>query len=83
VNPETNTGIYYEIDGAEGARNVTIEWITSLQGYEAYAHFMVTFQESAPGVIEYSYLENTGNGYRATVGAQSMLGISHTPMRDH
>jgi hypothetical protein len=72
IQAGTNQGIYYQIDGAEGARNLTIERIAVQQGYEAYAHFMVSYQEAVPNVFEYTYFENIGNGNRASVGAQTI-----------
>ena len=72
IIPNFGEGIYYEVSGAVGKRNASIEWFVSLHHNPfTYAHFVVTTMEAKKGVWMMQYVTADGFGGNATVGAQS------------
>lgn len=64
-------GIFYEISGPVGTRNVTFEWYTADIFNDAYFyHFSATFFEDRQGIVVYKYYEMASAGNRGTVGVQ-------------
>ncbi|KAG9857121.1 hypothetical protein KCU98_g1635, partial [Aureobasidium melanogenum] len=67
----TQQGIYYDITGEVGSRQLEFEFYTSTYGtLTEYFHFIMTFFEDQPGVVKYRYFDISYNGLSATVGAQ-------------
>jgi hypothetical protein len=75
----TQQGIYYDITGEVGSRELKFEFYTSAyQRSTEYFHFIMTFYENQVGVVKYKYFEASYNGFSATVGAQR-LSSTYTP----
>ncbi|KAK3652738.1 hypothetical protein LTR56_005032 [Elasticomyces elasticus] len=73
VYADTPQGVYYEVDGAAPARNISFEWYTSHYGDPTqYYHFIATFEEANPGATTFTYYEISDHGSSATVGMQSI-----------
>ncbi|KAL4946455.1 hypothetical protein BDV06DRAFT_218385 [Aspergillus oleicola] len=64
-------GIYYDVEGEEGNRELTIEfYVTRYNMEDQYFHFLVVFEESRPGVVTYRYYDVQDGGAEGTVGVQ-------------
>jgi hypothetical protein len=76
----TQQGIYYDITGEVGSRELKFEFYTSaFQRSNEYFHFITTFYGNQVGVVECKYFEASYNGLSATVGAQR-LSSTYTPL---
>lgn len=67
----TQQGIYYDITGEVGSRELKFEFYTSAYVRPTeYFHFIMTFYENQVGVVKYKYYDVSYSGASATVGAQ-------------
>ncbi|KAF3921246.1 hypothetical protein ABW21_db0205501 [Orbilia brochopaga] len=68
----TQQGIFYQVDGDAPNRSVTFEYYTSAyQRSSEFYHFLMRYDEAAPGIITYRYLQVFNGGVSATIGAQA------------
>ncbi|KAJ5225995.1 hypothetical protein N7468_007220 [Penicillium chermesinum] len=68
-------GIYYEIEGAEPNRKITIEYyVTRFQEENLYFHFLVILEEARPSVVTFKYFDVNDKGKLGTVGVQGSHG---------
>lgn len=74
IYTDTQQGIYYDISGAVGAREVVFEYYVSHFAAPAeYYHFTVAFYEALPGVVDVKYYSVSDRGASATVGIQDRV----------
>jgi hypothetical protein len=67
----TQQGIYYEIVGETGSRQVIFEfYMSAYQRPTEYYHFSMTFYEDQPGVSLFKYYEVSRSGTSASIGVQ-------------
>jgi hypothetical protein len=70
-------GIYYEIDGPAGKRQLTVEWyVTRYKHEEQYFHFTVELSEAHPDVVTFKYYDVGDKTHESTVGVQGPKGKS-------
>lgn len=70
-------GIFYEVTGPMGNRNLTFEFYTTRRAHwDEYYHFTVAFYEAEQGIIDLRYYEMSGDGAVGTVGVQDRTGRS-------
>lgn len=75
IYADTQQGIYYDVVGPVGARVALFEfYIGSFGGEDQYYHFILSFFEARPNVVEYHYLNVSDHGTSATVGVESKTG---------
>jgi hypothetical protein len=74
-------GIFYEIEGATGARTVTFEWyVTRYNHEEQYFQFTVLLEEAKPNIVTFRYYDALDKGKECTIGVQgpsSCMMFSH------
>lgn len=69
----TQQGIYYDVTGEIGSRELKFEFYTSaFVRPTEYFHFIMTFYENQVGVVKYKYYDISYSGASATVGAQRL-----------
>lgn len=74
----TQQGIYYDITGEVGSRELKFEFYTSaFVRPTEYFHFIMTFYENQVGVVKYKYYAVSYSGASATVGAQRKSSTYH------
>ncbi|KAF6802243.1 peptidase s8 and s53 subtilisin kexin sedolisin [Colletotrichum musicola] len=74
IVPTDGNSVAYQVFGSAGNRTVTFEWITGLFGVSGqFYHFTATFEEAAPGIINFRYYSTSDKGSSATIGAQNLL----------
>jgi len=67
----TPQGLYYQVSGTAPTRTIIFEWYTShISNNTAYYHFTMEFDETAPGVVTYTYYNLDDAVARGTVGLQ-------------
>ncbi|KAI7157745.1 glycoside hydrolase [Hortaea werneckii] len=67
----TQQGIYYQVTGEIGSRQLVFEYYTShYQAPQEYYHFTMTFYEGQNGVVDVKYYSISDQGGSATVGMQ-------------
>ncbi|KAL4954375.1 hypothetical protein BDW69DRAFT_163284 [Aspergillus filifer] len=64
-------GIYYDVEGQEGNRQLKIEfYVTRYNMEDQYFHFLVIFDENKPGYATFRYFDVQDGGAEGTVGVQ-------------
>jgi hypothetical protein len=64
-------GIFYQISGQPGARELTVEWyVTHYGNRELYYQFTATLEEARPDFATFKYHQVNDKGENSTVGVQ-------------
>ncbi|KAL4925975.1 uncharacterized protein BDV17DRAFT_293957 [Aspergillus undulatus] len=64
-------GIYYDVEGEEGNRKLSIEfYVTRYNMEDQYFHFLVIFEEARKNFVTFRYFDVQDQGAEGTVGVQ-------------
>ena len=65
-----NQGIYYQIDNDN---SLSVEWLLEDDGTPPVVyHYLINYNASTPGLINFYYLSPSGGGSDASIGIQGM-----------
>lgn len=76
ISAAYDDGIFYQIDGEEGSRSLSIEWkvVDNYSDDETPFDFILTLPQSSTDSVRFSYVVVQRHTQGSTVGAQSQSG---------